>query len=64
VALGVAPWPTLVTLVMIPLAWKLMGIAGREVDPAALQPVLRQTAMLHMRFGLLYVLGWVIALWV
>ncbi len=64
VALGVAPWPTLVTLIMLPLAGKLMGIAGREVDPAALQPVLRQTAVLHMRFGLLYVLGWVIALWV
>ena len=64
IALGLVPWPTLITLLMAPLAWRLMQIAGRETDPAALHPVLRQSAVLHMRFGLLYVLGWVIALWV
>lgn len=64
VALGVVPWPTLITALMLPLAWRLMQIAARETDPAALHPVLRQSAVLHMRFGLLYVLGWVIALWV
>ncbi len=63
VALGVAPWPTLVTALMLPLAWQLMQIAGRETDPALLHPVLRNTAVLHMRFGLLYVIGWVVALW-
>jgi 1,4-dihydroxy-2-naphthoate octaprenyltransferase len=64
IALGVVPWTTLITVLMVPLAWRLMQIAGRETDPAALHPVLRQSAVLHMRFGLLYVLGWVIALWV
>ena len=64
VALGGAPWPTLITALMLPLAWTLMQIAAREDDPALLHPVLRNTAVLHMRFGLLYVLGWVIALWV
>ncbi len=64
IAVGLVPWPTLITALMLPLAWRLMKIAGRETDPAALHPVLRQSAVLHMRFGLLYVLGWVIALWV
>jgi 1,4-dihydroxy-2-naphthoate octaprenyltransferase len=64
VALGGAPWPTLITVLMLPLAWTLMQIAAREDDPALLHPVLRNTAVLHMRFGLLYVLGWVIAVWV
>jgi 1,4-dihydroxy-2-naphthoate octaprenyltransferase len=64
IAVGLVPWPTLITALMLPLAWRLMQIAGRETDPAALHPVLRQSAVLHMRFGLLYVLGWVVALWV
>ncbi|MCE2850819.1 MAG: UbiA family prenyltransferase [Chloroflexaceae bacterium] len=64
IALGLVPWPTLLTTLMVPLAWRLMQIAGRETDPAALHPVLRQSAVLHMRFGLLYVLGWMLALWV
>jgi 1,4-dihydroxy-2-naphthoate octaprenyltransferase len=64
VALGGAPWSTLITALMLPLAWQLMQTAAREEDPALLHPVLRNTAVLHMRFGLLYVIGWVIALWV
>ena len=64
IVLGVVPWPTLITLVMVPLAWRLMQIAATEVEAAKLHPVLRQTAVLHMRFGMLYVIGWVIALWV
>jgi hypothetical protein len=48
---------------MLPLAWRLMQIAATEVEAAKLHPVLRQTAVLHMRFGMLYVIGWVIALW-
>lgn len=64
VGFGVAPWPTLITTAMLPLAWRLMQIAATEVEAAKLHPVLRQTAVLHMRFGMLYVIGWVIALWV
>ena len=64
IVVGLVPWSTLLTTLMVPLAWRLMQIASRETDPAALHPVLRQSAVLHMRFGLLYVLGWVLALWV
>jgi 1,4-dihydroxy-2-naphthoate octaprenyltransferase len=63
IGMGVVPWPTLITTVMLPLAWRLMQIAATEVEAAKLHPVLRQTAVLHMRFGILYVIGWVIALW-
>jgi hypothetical protein len=38
-----------------------MRIAGTEVEPRALQPVLRQTAKLHMQFGVLMVAGWIAA---
>ena len=64
IALGLAPWPTLVCFAMAPLAWRLMRTAATEVAAEKLHPVLRGSAVLHMRFGLLYVLGWVIAVWV
>jgi 1,4-dihydroxy-2-naphthoate octaprenyltransferase len=61
VALNIAPWWTLISLVTLPLAIRLMRIAGTEVEPRALQPVLRQTAKLHMQFGVLMVAGWIAA---
>jgi 1,4-dihydroxy-2-naphthoate octaprenyltransferase len=64
ILVGLAPWPTLLAFVTAPLAWSLISIAHREEAAEKLHPVLRGTAVLHMRFGLLYVLGWVIALWV
>lgn len=64
IALGLAPWPTLISFAMAPLAWRLMRTAATEVAAEKLHPVLRGSAVLHMRFGLLYVIGWVIALWV
>jgi len=63
-ALGLAPWPTLISFAMAPLAWRLMRTAATEVTAEKLHPVLRGSAVLHMRFGMLYVIGWVIALWV
>ena len=64
IALGLAPWPTLISFAMAPLAWRLMRTAATEVVAEKLHPVLRGSAVLHMRFGMLYVIGWVIALWV
>ncbi len=61
VVLGMVPWLTLITLVTLPSAIKLMRIVAAETEPHALQPVLRQTAKLHMRFGSLLVAGWVAA---
>ncbi len=62
VALQFAPWPTLLTMLTLPLALRTSRIAATETEPRLLQPVLRQTAKLHMQFGMLFVLGWVIAL--
>jgi 1,4-dihydroxy-2-naphthoate octaprenyltransferase len=62
VALGIAPLWTLVSLVTLPLAFRIMQIAARETEPRELQPVLRQTAKLHMQFGTLLVVGWIAAL--
>ena len=64
IALGLAPWPTLISFAMAPLAWRLMRTAATEEAAEKLHPVLRGSAVLHMRFGMLYVIGWVIALWV
>ncbi len=50
-----------ITLVTLPSAIKLMRIVAAETEPHALQPVLRQTAKLHLRFGALLVAGWVAA---
>lgn len=62
VALGVAPWLTLISAVTLPTAVKLMRVVAREQEPKKLQPVLRQTAQLHTRFGALLVIGWAAAL--
>ncbi|MCU0491732.1 MAG: 1,4-dihydroxy-2-naphthoate octaprenyltransferase [Chloroflexaceae bacterium] len=59
---GIAPWPTLVTLLTLPTAIKLMQMASRNNTPATLQPVLRQTAKLHGQFGMLMIAGWAGAL--
>jgi hypothetical protein len=44
------------------MAVALMRRVSVNTEPAALNPVLRKTAQLHVRFGLLLVSGWVIAL--
>jgi 1,4-dihydroxy-2-naphthoate octaprenyltransferase len=61
VVLGAAPWQTLLCLLTLPLALRLMRIAASETEPAALQPVLRQTAALHARFGGLLLAAWATA---
>ena len=62
VALRIAPWPVLIALLTVPLALRLVRIAATGTTPSALQPVLRQTAQLHSRFGALLVIGWFVAL--
>lgn len=61
---GIAPWQTLITFLTAPMAYGLMRRVAVNTEPAALNPVLRKTAQLHMRFGLLLVAGWVIALFI
>ena len=62
VLLGFAPWWTLISFLTLPMALRVMQIARDETEPHALQPVLRLTGKLHMRFGLLLVAGWAVAL--
>ena len=64
VAFGFVPWLTLVSLATLPLAVKLILIVKAETEPKMLQPVLRGTAKLHMRFGVLLAAGWLAALFI
>jgi 1,4-dihydroxy-2-naphthoate octaprenyltransferase len=61
VVLGIVPWMTLITLLTVPAALRIVRIVAAETEPAALQPVLRQTARLHTRFGGLLIIGWLAA---
>lgn len=58
---GVAPLYTLIVLITLPSAAALMYRVAGNTEPAALNPVLRRTAQLHMRFGLLMAAGWFFA---
>jgi 1,4-dihydroxy-2-naphthoate octaprenyltransferase len=64
VLLNISPWYTLVTAITLPTAVALMRRVSANVEPAALNPVLRKTAQLHSRFGMLLVAGWVVALFI
>ncbi|HYP38986.1 MAG TPA: 1,4-dihydroxy-2-naphthoate octaprenyltransferase, partial [Chloroflexia bacterium] len=61
VLLGIAPWLTLISVVTLPIAVRLMRIVAGETEPKKLHPVLRLTARLHMQFGILLVAGWAAA---
>jgi 1,4-dihydroxy-2-naphthoate octaprenyltransferase len=61
VLLGIAPWLTLISVVTLPIAVRLMRIVAGETEPKKLHPVLRLTARLHMQFGILLVAGWAVA---
>lgn len=62
VALGAAPWPSLIALATLPAAVKAVRLAARTTNPGRLNYALRATALLHMRFGLLLTLGLAAAL--
>ena len=57
VLMGIAPWPTLLTLLMLPTAIQLIRRATRTDDVAKLNRVVRATAQLHSRFGWLMIIG-------
>jgi 1,4-dihydroxy-2-naphthoate octaprenyltransferase len=59
--MGLAPVYTLIALLTFPVAYALMKRVSIDTEPVALNPVLRKTAQLHARFGLLLVTGWVLA---
>lgn len=61
VLFGAAPWLTLISMITLPMALRLMKIVAAEREPHSLQPVLRQTAKLHTRFGALLIIGWAAA---
>ena len=61
IATGIAPFTTLLCLLTLPEAWRLVQISRTTEDTAALHLVLVHTARLHRWFGILYVAGWLIA---
>ncbi|HRE49026.1 MAG TPA: 1,4-dihydroxy-2-naphthoate octaprenyltransferase [Aggregatilineales bacterium] len=62
VLVGGAPLSALLGMLTLPMAWGLMQRVSVTSEPAALNPILRKTAQLHARFGMLLVGGWLIAL--
>ncbi|MFN8379970.1 MAG: 1,4-dihydroxy-2-naphthoate octaprenyltransferase [Anaerolineae bacterium] len=62
VVLGVVPWPTLLVVVTLPQAWKLVQVVMTSNDTALLHRAQGGTAKLHGRFGLWLVVGWLAAL--
>ena len=57
VLLGIAPWPTLLTLALLPMGLQLIRRATSTEDVAKLNRVVRATAQLHGRFGWLMIVG-------
>lgn len=55
---GAAPAWTIIAAVTLPAAWKVARRVSAETEPRGLQAVLRQTAQLHLYFGVLLILGW------
>jgi 1,4-dihydroxy-2-naphthoate octaprenyltransferase len=62
VVLGLAPAAVLVAIFSLPAALALVYRVAAKPQPAALNPVLRRNAQLHLHFGLLITLGWIYAL--
>lgn len=62
IVLGRVPVYGLVALATFPAAWAIMRRVSTTSDPGELNPVLRRTAQLHTRFGMLFVAGWVVAI--
>ena len=59
---GTMPWPTLLVLLTIPEAYRLMRVFLTSRDTALLHKAQGGTARLHGRFGLWLVAGWLVAL--
>ena len=50
-------WPTLIVFATAPVAVRLVKLCFSEVEGQALNPLLRKSAGLHLRFGTLLVVG-------
>jgi len=62
VAAGVTPAWTLLALATVPLAWRVRnGLRAHYTDPYALMPTMQSNIVLHLATGLLFVIGYVIA---
>lgn len=59
---GIIPWTTLLALLTLPEAYRLIRIVNTKTDTALLHQAQGRTAKLHGRIGLLIVLGWLIYL--
>jgi 1,4-dihydroxy-2-naphthoate octaprenyltransferase len=62
VLLGVVPWPTLIALVTLPEARRLIGIITTSSDTSLLHQAQGRTARLHGQIGFWIVVGWLIYL--
>lgn len=62
VLFGYAPIYTLIVFILVPSALALVYRVAANEDPSALNPVLRRTAQLHLRLGLLLTTGWFFAI--
>lgn len=61
---GLVPWAALVALATLPIALRSVQTVMTRDDAGALNRVLRQTAQLHLRFGLLLTLGLAFAVFI
>jgi len=62
VVAGVTPAWTLLALATLPLAWRVWrGLRAHYGEPYALMPTMQSNILLHLLTGLLFVIGYVIA---
>jgi 1,4-dihydroxy-2-naphthoate octaprenyltransferase len=58
VALRILPWPTLISLATVPIAWRVLkGLRAHYDSPYQLMPYLGKNVTLHLYTGLLLVAG-------
>ncbi len=62
VLMGFMPWTTLVTLLTLPEAFRLIHIFNTSREISLMHQAQGRTAKLHGKYGLLLVLGWLMAL--
>lgn len=54
---GAIPWPGLIALATLPLVRPIVNVVRTSANPRKLNLALRDTAQLHMRFGMVLALG-------
>jgi 1,4-dihydroxy-2-naphthoate octaprenyltransferase len=61
VALDLIYWPTLIVFATVPVAVRLVRLSFSKAEGSELNPLLRRSAGLHLRFGALLVVGLVLS---